>query len=204
MISWLLEADGNALLYIQEAVRNPVLTAFLRPVTHLGDAGIAWILLTLVLLFFRGTRKVGICSVCALLCSLVLNNFLLKNIVARVRPYDAVEGLTILIGKQLDPSFPSGHSAASFASALAIVLALRRWDLWKGRVKAAGICAVILAALIALSRLYVGVHYPTDVLFGIFSGLLCGYAGFRIGISVAAALGKKYPGWFADQNAQKP
>ena len=92
----------------------------------------------------------------------LITNVCLKNLVARPRPYEVVEGLVPLIGKPTDYSFPSGHTCASFACALVLYRILP---------KKYGVPAVILASLIAFSRLYVGVHYPTDVLGGMFVGI---------------------------------
>lgn len=93
------------------------------------------------------------------------NNVLLKNLIARTRPYAAIEGLTLLIPPPSDYSFPSGHTASSFAMAVVLYRKLeRKW----------GITAIVLASLIALSRLYLGAHYPSDILFGMMSGILIG------------------------------
>lgn len=156
--------EETILLWIQEHLRNPYLDPVVIFITHLGDSGWFWVVLTGVFLIFKKTRKTGLSSGLALLFSLLINNVCLKNLVARIRPYDQIEGLTRLVGEQVDFSFPSGHSAASFAAAFAIYLNLP---------KQYGIPALVLAGLIALSRLYVGVHYPTDVLFGTISGILC-------------------------------
>ncbi len=158
--------EHELLLWIQNTVRTDALTPVMKAITHLGDAGIFWILLTLVLLIIPKTRKAGLCSLCALLGSLVLNNFLLKNIVARTRPYEVIEGLELLVARAKDYSFPSGHSAASFASATAV---------FRNVPKKYGAWALVLAALIAFSRLYIGIHYPTDVLAGTLDGILLGY-----------------------------
>ncbi len=158
--------DGSILLWIQEHIRNPYLDEIVIFITHLGDAGWFWIALTFIMLLFGKTRRAGIVSALALFCSLVVNNGILKNVVARIRPYEQIDSLVLMIEKQVDFSFPSGHSAASFAAATAICLNLP---------KRFGIPALILAALIALSRLYVGVHYPTDVLSGAVSGIACAW-----------------------------
>ena len=101
----------------------------------------------------------------ALLLSLLINNIILKNLVARTRPYEMVEGLVPLIGRPRDYSFPSGHTGSSFASA---------WVLFRKLPAGYGISALVLAGLIGISRLYVGVHYPTDVLFGVLGGIVSG------------------------------
>ena len=170
--------DANILLFIQDNIRNPVLTAIMRPITHLGDKGIFWIILTLILLAFRKTRKAGICSMFALLFMVVLNNGIIKHLVDRIRPYEVIESLKILVAKPDDASFPSGHTASSFASCTALLLSLPMVT-DRRRARICTVAAYILAVLIAFSRLYVGVHYPTDVLagsaFGIIFALLAHY-----------------------------
>lgn len=167
----LLDLDGGILLAIQEYVRTPALTPFFQFITHLGDRGMIWIVLTVLMLLFAKTRKAGAASAVALIGSLVINNGILKNLVARARPYDVLEGLVPLLERQKDFSFPSGHTAASFAAAFVILRMLPRKY---------GIPAVILAVLISFSRLYLGVHYPTDVLAGMISGILISFAAERV------------------------
>lgn len=159
----ILELDGNILLWIQENVRNEFLTPIMTFITHLGDYGWFWIALAAVLLLIKKTRPLGFLVVCSLIGSYLVNNVLLKNLVARIRPYEAVEGLHRIIEAQVDLSFPSGHTGSSFAAAVVIFLMCS---------KKAGIPALALAFLIMLSRLYVGVHYPTDVLAGMVTGTL--------------------------------
>lgn len=112
--------DGQILLFIQEHIRNAVGDVFFGGITHLGDAGIFWIVLTLVLLCFKQTRRAGIFSASALLGSLIINNMLLKNLIGRVRPYEVVTGLQCIVAPAVDASFPSGHTGASFASAVSM------------------------------------------------------------------------------------
>lgn len=166
MLHFLSELDGGILLWIQEYLRNPVLTPILKVITTLGNVGAIWILLTLLILMMPKTRKVGCMMAAALFGTLLINNILLKNLVARTRPYDVIEGLTYIVRRPKEFSFPSGHAGSSFAAAC---IMLRRLP---GRY---GIPAFVLAVLISLSRLYVGVHYPSDVLFGVISGILISY-----------------------------
>lgn len=158
--------EAAILLWIQEYLRNPVITPLMKGITHLGDMGLFWILMAVVLLLYPKTRKAGLAVTAALLVSYLFNNLLLKNLVARTRPYEVIEGLRLLVGKAVDLSFPSGHAASSFAAAAVMAKLLP---------KRYGIAAVILACLIAFSRLYVGIHYPTDVLFGMVSGSVIGF-----------------------------
>lgn len=163
----MLTLDASILLWIQENLRTPWLTVFFKQITRLGNAGIFWILLSVCLLFFTKTRKTGWLAGISLALSFVVNNLFLKNVVARTRPYEAVEGLNRLIEKQTDDSFPSGHTASSFAVAVILYLELP---------KKYGIPLLILAVLISFSRLYLGVHYPSDVLAGAVSGTLIALA----------------------------
>ena len=175
MLSFLSNLDGNILLLLQEYVRNPVLTPILKVITTLGNGGAIWIALTVLLLIIPRTRKVGCMAALALIGTLLINNMLLKNLVARTRPYEVIEGLTYIVRTPVDYSFPSGHAGCSFAVAC---IMFRRMP---GRY---GVPALVLAILISLSRLYVGVHYPSDVLFGVISGNAISYmaevAGNRI------------------------
>ncbi len=167
MIHTLLEFDAGILLFLQEFVRNRFLTPVLVFITRLGDAGMIWIALSLIFLCFKKTRRTGCMSLLALFFSLCVNNLFLKQIVARTRPYDAIPDLVPLVARLTDFSFPSGHSAAAFSAAGVFVKTLP---------KRFGIPLFLFAVVIALSRLYVGVHYPSDVLCGVISGLLISYA----------------------------
>ena len=142
-------------------LRTPIGDVVVPLITRLGDAGIIWIILTVLLLIIPKTRKTGVIMMAALLVDVLLCNVFIKNLVARTRPYEVVDGLKLLIEKQSDYSFPSGHTGSSFASAIV---------LWKELPKKYGVMALIVAVLIAYSRLYVGVHYPSDVLAGVVIG----------------------------------
>ena len=161
MFSILHGMDAAVLLFIQNTLRNPVFTAFFKFITGLGDHGMIWILITLILLCFGKTRKIGLICAAALLTEYVLGDLLIKRMVARTRPYEVVEGLTRLIKAQRDYSFPSGHTGSSFACACI---------LYRMTPRKYGIAALVLAALIGFSRLYLGVHYPSDVIAGMLFG----------------------------------
>lgn len=165
MIEWLGNIDASILLFIQEMLRKPFLNPIVEAVTILGNSAAIWVGISLILLFYPKTRKAGIASLLALVVSLIINNMILKNIIGRVRPYDMIDGLIPLINRPGDYSFPSGHTGSSFASAWVFHRRLPKW---------AGVTALILATMIGLSRLYLGVHYPTDVIFGVISGICCG------------------------------
>lgn len=167
--------DGNILLWIQEHLRRENMNWFWKGITSLGNGGWFWIVLCILMVVLAKTLgkkypikkedcswtvigKAGWYGLLSMGVGALITNVCLKNLVARTRPYEVVEGLVPLIGKPTDYSFPSGHTCASFACALVLYRILP---------KRYGIPAVILAALIAFSRLYVGVHYPTDVLGGL-------------------------------------
>ena len=139
---------------------------FMVAITKLGDAGIVWIILTVILLLIPKTRKSGVYMAVALIADLIICNVILKPIVARIRPYSINQTVHLLVTPLKDYSFPSGHTAASFASVSALYFAGRKR-------MAAG--ALIVSVLIAFSRMYLYVHYPTDVLGGLIIGLLCGW-----------------------------
>lgn len=155
ILQWIQNMDAQILLFIQQYIRKDIFDGFWKTITFLGDGGWFWIALGVILLIPKKTRKAGFTALIALAIGAVFTNLGLKQLVARTRPYDAVEGLVPLVAKLKDFSFPSGHTCASFACA-AVYLRLYPGIQGKG--------AVILAFLIALSRLYVGVHYPTDVI----------------------------------------
>ena len=166
----LAQMEGPVLLWFQ-ALRGGLADPIVAFYTHLGDSGLLWICLCALLLCHPRTRRAGLAGVFALVGSLLLTNVLLKHLVARPRPWLAVEGLAALVWEGDPNSFPSGHSSAALASAAAWWRYLPRP--WRGIGLACGL-------LMALSRLYVGVHFPSDVLCGVLVGLLCGWGGWRI------------------------
>lgn len=160
--------DEGIIMYVQEHLRNPALTDIFIRITYLGSRMAVWIFISAALLLFKKTRKVGFMCICALLTSYVINNIAIKNIIARPRPYESIKNLVVLIDRPESYSFPSGHAASSFATAIV---------LYRNLPKKAGISALVLALLIALSRVYLGVHYPSDILCGMVFGTIAGYIG---------------------------
>lgn len=167
MFHFLYNIDVDILLFIQEHLRNPIMTPIFKFITTLGNGGMIWLAVILGLLCYKNTRNVGIATLITLVACFIINNIILKNVIARPRPFEMLNQLQVLINKPTDFSFPSGHTANSFAVAGAIYLfGNKKW----------GIGAFILAGAIGFSRLYLGVHYPSDVicggLVGIYTSLL--------------------------------
>lgn len=150
--------------YIQEHIRCGFLDILMPLITALDNGGVFYIILALILLIFKKTRKVGCYLALALIFGLIAGNLILKNAVARTRPYDMPQALSfdLLINKPRDFSFPSGHTLVACEGAVVMWFYSRR----------AGIAATVLGALIAFSRLYLYVHYPTDILGGIALGII--------------------------------
>lgn len=171
MLEWLHALDGGVLLWIQECLRGP-LDVLISGYTHLGDAGMLWIVLTLLLLIPQKTRRAGVASAVALILSLLCTNVVLKHLVSRPRPWLDVAGLIPLVAEHDPNSFPSGHTSAALAAACAWWRTMPAR--WMARI------GLALAVLMGLSRLYVGVHYPTDVLAGAAVGAFCGWAAWKL------------------------
>lgn len=154
------------ILQLIQQRHNDILNKIMIFITSLGDGGMVWIILALALLLFKSTRKCGVTVLVALVLQLLLGNVLLKNVFSRLRPFYDYPTVELLITKPSGFSFPSGHTFSSFAAATAVLL----------HNKKIGIPAVVLASLIAFSRLYLFVHYPTDILAGIVFGILTAFA----------------------------
>ena len=163
--------------FIQEHIRCGFLDWFFSTITKLGDSGIFWILLAVIFLFFKKTRKTGLMMGVALLCGLIVGNITLKPLIHRIRPYDLNPDVTLLIDRLSDFSFPSVHTLSSFEGATVLMIRDKRF----------GVPAMVLAVCIALSRLYLYVHYPTDVLAGAILGIGFGF----LAVAVVNAVQKK-------------
>lgn len=162
--------DMAVLDYIQSTIRCDFLDLLMPAVTALGNGGILWIVIAATLFLFPKTRKTGLAVMLGLVLEVICCNVILKPFVARLRPFDVNTSIQLLIPRPTDFSFPSGHTGAAFASASALYFSKNRF---RG-------LALILAALIGFSRLYLYVHYPTDVLAGVFIGILAGWCGYTL------------------------
>jgi undecaprenyl-diphosphatase len=145
---------------------NPVLDALAVFLNYAGEHGEIWIAFTLLLLLFRRTRKAGCAMATALVLYLLAGDCILKPLFARPRPCDLNTSITMLVARPHGHSFPSGHTASGVAAAYALWLQNRKL----------GAPALVLAAFIAFTRLYLYVHFPTDVLGGAVLGIALGAA----------------------------
>lgn len=164
MLAIILSIDIWILEFIQTHMHNPFLDRVIPLITKLGNIGFIWITISVIFILSKKYRRVGIFAIYSLLIAAILGEGLIKNIIARPRPFIEILNINLLIQKPTSYSFPSGHTASSFAAVIAYVKMIDN--------KRIVIPLVLLACLMAFSRLYLIVHYPTDILGGILLGLL--------------------------------
>lgn len=170
MINFITTLDLKILLQIQYYLKSPFLDQIMPIITSLGNGGTIWILISLGLICTKKYRKVGILCICSLVITSLLGEVIIKNIVKRNRPFIFLENIKLLINAPNGYSFPSGHTAASFTSAAMLSHFFKKYR----------IVFFILAVMIAFSRLYLLVHYPSDVI----AGMLLGLFGYWITIKL--------------------
>jgi undecaprenyl-diphosphatase len=163
MLKGLENLDLGALKFIHDFSQNYFFDKIMPVITSLGNMGLIWIIIALILVFNKRHRDVGIMIIAALILTSIIGEGILKHLIQRPRPFIAIPTVHLLIAKPMSYSFPSGHTASSFAAAGIIFSTLKKFR----------IHATILAATIAFSRMYLFVHYPLDILGGIVLGLLC-------------------------------
>ena len=178
--------DLPILDWIQAHLQCGFMDAVMPIITLFGEGGIFWIAWSVILLIIPKTRKTGLSMIIALLLGLLVCNVTLKPLVARIRPYDLQEQefgifINLLIERQHDFSFPSGHTIASFEAAVALLKHSRKM----------GIPALILAILVSFSRLYLYVHYPTDVLVSVVLGTAFAFLGCALANLIKLPTAKK-------------
>ena len=159
---------------IQDTFKCGFLDVFMKTVTLFGEDGIFFIAMAVIMLFFPKTRKTGLMIGAALAMGFIVGNLTLKPLLARVRPYNFNESFdlsTLLVDTLSDRSFPSGHTLCMFEGCIVLFLTQKKWI---------GIPALILCTLVALSRLYLYVHYPTDVLAGALLGTAFALIAVRV------------------------
>ncbi|MDU2829697.1 MAG: phosphatase PAP2 family protein [Anaerococcus sp.] len=161
-MNFITKIDISILNLIQN-FKSPLMDKIMTTITALGNMGIFWILLILIFLTSKEYKKLGKLMLICLLINSIVVNLIIKPAVGRVRPFEIVDGIKLLVLKPQDPSFPSGHSAISFCMLTVI--------LFFSKSKPLKIISSVLSILIAFSRLYLYVHFPSDVICGIIIGV---------------------------------
>lgn len=163
MIERIVDLDIEILEYVQTLSGNPVVDGFMVFMSKIGDNGIVWIMLSMILITSKKHRKAGIMALSALVLSTLFGELLLKHLIGRQRPFEDHEMFKALIETSSVYSFPSGHATSSFAVAGTVAWIFRKYSpLLLGA-----------AALVSLSRVYLFVHYPSDIVAGMILGLGC-------------------------------
>ena len=174
--------EADILLYLQNNMRSDLADPVMSFITHTGDKGIAYIALVLILLIIPKSRRIGIITAISIAVESLVTNLVIKNLVARPRPFDVIEGLETVIKRPADYSFPSGHTGAAFALAGAVLfiallgfpVAAKKGGFKREKaskaVKLFAALMLVYSVVLAFTRMYVGVHYPTDVLGGLLIG----------------------------------
>ncbi|EKX80029.1 undecaprenyl-diphosphatase [Clostridium botulinum CFSAN001628] len=160
----LIQNIDNCILYvIKKYVQNKYLDILMPRITKMGELGIIWIAIALVLILNTLYRIIGMVVILTLIISTIIGEGIIKHIVRRIRPCNQQNSFNMLILKPMSYSFPSGHTLSSFAVAEVLSVYFAQYKL----------ILMTIAFLIALSRIYLYVHYPTDVIAGIILGILC-------------------------------
>ena len=197
------QLDGNLLIGIQRLLNADWLTPIMKAITFCGEYGWFWVLVCIILVICRRTRRLGIICSVSLLLSFLVCNACIKPMVGRIRPWVTFQLVDPLLPDPGDPSFPSGHSTHSMGTAWAMFLATlpvktdsgKSYDGvrclgWKGegaspqKMHMVSIAAVIFTLLMGLSRLYLGMHYPSDVICGFLIGMIIATAVYKIILSL--------------------
>lgn len=166
--------DINLLLAIHNTSQNPIFDVLMPFISSLGNAGLIWISMAVILMLQKKYRRVGIMCLIALLLGTITGEVILKHAIGRARPFMTLPDIKLLIEMPTTYSFPSGHTTSSFAAAAVLSRSFKRYR----------IPLFALAGLIAFSRMYLLVHYPSDIFAGIILGLICA--------RIAMEIGKKY------------
>ena len=169
-IDCLQSFDISVLDRLQSAFRGSFADGFWKFISFFGDGGIFLLVLAAILLLFKKTRKGGLAMLIAITIGFIVGNLIIKNAVARERPYDVISLMAphLAVEKLADKSFPSGHTMASLGGALALFYVNRKQ----------GLPLVVLSILIMISRLHLYVHYPSDIIGGAVIALCTSFIGF--------------------------
>lgn len=172
MIEFILSVDKTIIQLVHKYIQNPFLDKIIPFITSLGNMGLIWILICIAFLISKNYKKAGVLAIYSLIISTLLGELFLKNLIARPRPFMEISNINLLIARPSSYSFPSGHTGSSFAAAFAFIKMIDNRKIVMP--------LVFLACIVAFSRLYLMVHYPTDIIAGIILGL------------ISAKLAKKY------------
>ncbi len=164
MLDYITQIDFNILYWIQDNLKNAVFDLAMPFISFIEEGGMMWIALSIGLICFKRTRYAGFAILLAMGLDTLICEGIIKNLVCRVRPCNQVDDIIMLVSKQQSYSFPSNHSASSFAAATAFTMNIRK-KLWS-------VPVFLFASAVAFSRLYNFVHFPSDVLAGIILGTL--------------------------------
>lgn len=186
MIELLQKIDINTLKLIHDYLQNYILDKIMPFITSLGNLGLVWIVISIILISNKKYRSIGLMCMSALILNTILGEGILKHLFERQRPFVSMSTIHLLIDKPTSFSFPSGHTSTSFAVVGIIWSQLRKYRVY----------VVLIACLIAFSRLYLFVHYPSDILGGIVQGLVCA----KIVLKVYPIDGKRIPDIFTHGN----
>lgn len=177
----LQKVELSILDWIQQNLRGEWLDTIMPVFTQFNDNGEIWIAMAVILFLLKKHRQAGLSVGAGLLVDLMVCNWTMKPLIGRVRPFMVNTAVELLVKAPSSASFPSGHTASSFAVVGALWAV--KHPLWKP--------AAVVAALMAFSRLYLYVHWPTDILGGIVVGWLCGVLGAKIAAWGKAAFEKR-------------
>ena len=155
---------------LRENMTCPFMDILMGIFTRVGNYGILWIAIAVIMMFSKKYRRTGIIMAVGLVIMLITGNLLMKNLIARDRPFIQRPETWLAIAQPFGYSFPSGHSFSSFTSA---AILSRRGKWW-------AVFSILTAVFIAFSRLYFYVHFPTDVICGCIFGLILGSAVYSV------------------------
>lgn len=155
--------DNYVLFIINRKMKNKYLDKVMPVITSLGNLGVVWLAIAVILLFVEKNKSIGEVVILTMIFSTIVGEGIIKHLVKRVRPCNQKNNSTLLIVKPISYSFPSGHTLSSFAAAEVLSIYFINYK----------IIFITIALLIALSRIYLYVHYPTDVIAGMLIGILC-------------------------------
>ena len=189
----LTQIDGNLLIGIQHTLNADWLTVVMKGVTSLGNGGIVSIALCLILMAYKKTRKLGIVCAASVALTFICCTGILKPLVDRARPWEVIDGVKMLIPDPGDSSFPSGHASNTMSVAFALWLNTRDGrllaDIDHVKLHRWSYLAITLALLVGLSRIYLGMHFPGDVIGAILVAVICNFIIYKIYIQLESKHG---------------